>query len=143
MKLTAKQEKFAQKVASGATQSDAYRAAYGTKNMTNNSIWASASNLMKNVKVAARVRKLKKELADKELWTRENSVKALINTYKLAESSENPSAMTGAIKELNAMHGFNEPKKIDLTSGGEKIQFNNTMTAIEAAEAYQELMKND
>lgn len=33
--------------------------------------------------------------------------------------------------------------KIDLTSGGEKIQFNNTMTAIEAAEAYQELMKND
>lgn len=33
--------------------------------------------------------------------------------------------------------------KVDLTSGGEKIQFNNTMTAIEAAEAYQELMKND
>lgn len=143
MKLTAKQEKFAQEVVSGATQADAYRAAYSTENMTDNSVWVNASKLMNNAKVALRVRELKKELADKELWTRENSVKALIATYRMAMAIENPNAMTGAIKELNAMHGFNEPKKIDLTSGGEKIQFNNTMTAIEAAEAYQELMKND
>lgn len=143
MKLTAKQEKFAQEVVSGATQADAYRRAYRTDKMKPETIYTNASELLKNRKVALRVQELKKELADKELWTRENSVKALINTYKLAESTENPSAMTGAIKELNAMHGFNEPNKIDLTSGGKKIQFNNTMTAIEAAEAYQDLMKND
>lgn len=141
MKLTAKQEKFAQGVVSGMSQADAYRAAYNAGKMKPETVQKRASELMRNGAVSGRVQELKKELADKELWTRENSVKALINTYKLAESTENPSAMTGAIKELNAMHGFNEPNKIDLTSGGGKIQFNNTMTAIEAAEAYQELMK--
>lgn len=143
MKLTAKQEKFAQGVVSGMSQADAYRAAYNAGKMKPETVQKRASELMRSGAVSGRVRELKKELADKELWTRENSVKALIATYRMAMAIENPNAMTGAIKELNAMHGFNEPKKIDLTSGGEKIQFNNTMTAIEAAEAYQELMKND
>lgn len=140
MKLTAKQEKFAQSLAGGLNQSDAYRQVYRTDRMKPETIYKRASELSKNRKVAGMVQELKKELADKELWTREDSVKGLIATYKMAKAIKNPNAMTGAIKELNAMHGFNEPNKIDLTSGGEKIQFNN-MTAIEAAEAYQELMK--
>jgi hypothetical protein len=29
--------------------------------------------------------------------------------------------MTGAVKELNAMHGFNEPSKLELTGGLEVV----------------------
>ena len=46
------------------------------------------------------------------LWTRENSVKALIKAYKAAEEERQASGMTGAIKELNAMHGFNAPTEV-------------------------------
>jgi hypothetical protein len=59
---------------------------------------------------------LKAEIAEKQLWTRENSVKALIGAYKVAKEGNNASGMTGAIKELNAMHGFNAPVKVDHAS---------------------------
>jgi hypothetical protein len=39
------------------------------------------------------------------------SVKALVQAYK----EGNGSVKVSAVKELNAMHGFNAPQKIDLT----------------------------
>lgn len=49
------------------------------------------------------------------------SVNALINAYQVAERGDNPSAMTGAVKELNAMHGYNEPSKLDITNSDGSI----------------------
>jgi hypothetical protein len=53
------------------------------------------------------VTELKGNLAKKALWTRENSVKALIQVY---EEGNGP-VKVAAVKELNLMHGFNAPTK--------------------------------
>ena len=108
MTLTAKQEAFAQAIADGMTQADAYRTAYDAEGMTDNTIYVKASELIRNDKVAERVKELKSMLVEKVLWTRDMSVKALVQTFK--ESSG--SVKVAAVKELNAMHGYNEPSKL-------------------------------
>lgn len=114
--LTWKQEKFCQCVADGMTQSDAYRAAYNTARMKPESVYVNASKLMADAKIAQRLGELRKKLASKALWTREMSVKALVDAYKVARDGRQSAAMTGAVKELNAMHGYNAPARVDLSS---------------------------
>lgn len=113
--LTEKQDAFAKAIASGSNQSDAYRAAYNAEKMKPETVWSNASRLLNDSKVSARIAELKAELAKKALWTREMSVKALIKAYKIAEESGSASGMTGAVKELNLMHGYNEPAEMRLT----------------------------
>jgi hypothetical protein len=115
MSLTAKQEAFCQAIADGMNQADAYRHAYDTSNMKDSSIHVNASKLLSDAKVTQRVTFLKQALESKALWTREMSVKALINAYKVAQDKKNAVGMTGAVKELNAMHGYNEPVRLDVT----------------------------
>ena len=109
MNLTAKQEAFAQAVASGKTQADSYRLAYNAIKMTDKQIWEKASEVKGNVKVTARVNELKAALADKALWTRQDSVEALKGVAQGVEAKG--SEVVAAIKELNSMHGYNEPIK--------------------------------
>jgi phage terminase small subunit len=113
MTLTAKQEAFAQAVAGGMTQADAYRSAYSAENMKSAVIDVKACELMKNGKVSVRVASLKSELESKGLWTRERSVKALANIADGAEAKANE--IVAAIKELNLMHGFNAPSKVEIS----------------------------
>jgi hypothetical protein len=108
MTLTAKQEAFAQAIADGMTQADAYRTAYDAESMSDNAIYVEASKLIDNPNVAQRVKELKDALADRVLWTREMSVKALVQTFK--ESSG--SVKVACVKELNQMHGYNEATKV-------------------------------
>ena len=115
--LTAKQEAFAQAIASGKTQADAYRHAYDASNMKDSSIHVNASKLLSDAKVAQRVKELKAQVSEKALWTREMSVLALADIAQGAEARANEKV--AAIKELNAMHGFNEPVKVQL--GGEVV----------------------
>ena len=110
-KLTAKQEAFAQAIADGLGQADAYRTAYDAENMKDETVYPNASRLMSNSKVAARVAQLKSQVVEKQLWSREMSVKALVQAYK----EGNGAVKVSAVKELNAMHGFNAPQKIDVT----------------------------
>lgn len=114
VKITHKQEAFAQAIASGMTQADAYRAAYSAERMADGAIYREASLLLDNPKVAQRVVELKGQLEKKQLWTREMSVKALAGAYKLAQGTGNARDMIGAVKELNLMHGFNEPTRFDV-----------------------------
>lgn len=111
IKLTAKQEAFAQGIADGLGQADAYRMAYDADGMKDESIYPQASKLMKNPKIATRVAELKAQVADKQLWTREMSVKGLMSAYRIALEAKSSTGMTGAVKELNIMHGYNEPTK--------------------------------
>ena len=113
--LTAKQEAFCQAIADGMTQADAYRTAYSAEKMADKTIWEKASALMADGKVTARVAELKQALAEKQLWSREMSVKGLVAAYRVASEGKNASGMTGAIKELNAMHGYNEPAKVNIS----------------------------
>lgn len=108
--LTAKQEAFCQGIADGLGQADAYRAAYGCEDWKDNVIYSKASVLMKNGKVLERIRELRSEVQEKQLWSREMSVKALVQAYREGSGS----VKVAAVKELNAMHGYNEPAKINI-----------------------------
>ena len=64
--LTQQQEKFAQGVASGLSQADAYRAAYPkSANWKDETVWQAASRLMANSKVSARVKSLADAVAER------------------------------------------------------------------------------
>ena len=110
MALTSKQELFAQCVASGKSQSDAYRAAYDVREDTNPLTTNNdAYKLMQNPDISARVEELKEELSKKYLWTREDSVRELVSRLSNAKDGD----AFNAIKILNEMHGYNEPTKTE------------------------------
>ena len=108
MSLTVKQEAFAQGIADGLTQADAYRAAYDADGMSDGAIYVEASKLIDRPNVAQRVKELRDALSERVLWTREMSVKALVQTFRESAGS----VRVAAVKELNAMHGYNEPSKL-------------------------------
>ena len=112
MTITAKQENFCQAIARGMNQSDAYRSAYDAGNMKPESINVNASKLCADAKVALRVTALKDEIAAKALWTREDSVLTL---KYVIDASDKGMEITGAVKVLNEMHGYNAPKEINVT----------------------------
>lgn len=108
--LTAKQEAFCQGIADGLGQADAYRAAYDAEDMKENSVYVNASKLMKNAKVMQRIAELRSQVQEKQLWSREMSIKALVQAYREGSGS----VKVAAVKELNAMHGYNEPAKLSI-----------------------------
>jgi hypothetical protein len=113
MSLTAKQEAFAQAVASGMSQAEAYRTNYDVDpDCKPETIWEEASRVANDRNVSARVTFLKDEIAAKALWTREDSVLTLkaIATDEAARHGDK----TGAVKVLNEMHGYNAPKEINV-----------------------------
>jgi len=116
VKLTAKQEAFAQAIADGMGQADAYRMAYDAEGMKDNTVYPKASRMMNEGKIRARVDELKSQVAEKQLWSREMSVKALVQAYREGSGA----VKVSAVKELNAMHGYNEPSKLNIT--GSMIQ---------------------
>ena len=111
MNLTPKQEKFAQCVADGMSQADAYRTAYDCKPTTKpESIQDSAYKVMANPDVYQRVEELREQLAEKSLWSRADSVRVLagIANSGAGENAAKPTEIVAAVKELNAMHGWNK-----------------------------------
>lgn len=110
--ITDKQENFSQAVASGMTQADAYRSAYNASAMKAETVQKRASELMRNGVIAGRVAELKDELAEKALWTREQSVAVLVGVIGDGESRAGDKI--SAVKVLNDMQGFNAPTKLDV-----------------------------
>lgn len=109
--LTPKQEKFATEfVNNGGNASAAYRHAYNTSRMKEASIHRKAHDLAHDVKVGARINKLKAEASDKAMWSFEHSVQALA---AIAREPDRQSDAVAAIRELNKMLGFNQAKKIE------------------------------
>ena len=112
MALTDKQERFAQAIADGMNQADAYRIAYKPKPMSADALYVRAHEVATNSKVAVRVSELKGAIAAKLLWTREQSVAVLSDIAR--DSEVKASEKVSAVKELNSMHGFNAPTKHEL-----------------------------
>lgn len=110
--LTPKREKFANAVADGLSQADAYRAAFEVKPGTKpETIQANASRLMADSMVAARVAEIRKALADKALWSREDSVRTLADIARGVDAEAKPSDRVAAVKAINAMHGWDAAQK--------------------------------
>ena len=121
-KLTPQMEKFCQGIADGLSQADAYRQAYPkSKDWKPETLHPQASKMMADPKIVTRVQELKEQLSSKALWTRADSVRALQNAISIAENKDNAAGLVAAIKELNAMHGFNEPSKLELTGGTNNV----------------------
>ena len=114
MSLTPKQEKFAQEVASGKSQADAYRAAFDCAKSSQTTIIKRASELMANRDISGRVAELKAQLSEKALWSREDSVNALLSVINNPDKQRD---IVAAVKELNLMHGYEAPKEIKHSGG--------------------------
>ncbi len=78
MSLTPKQEKFIQSIVSGLSQREAYKQAYNTSRMKEETIDVKASELFNDGKVTVRYKALMKEHKDKALYTREEAINDLI-----------------------------------------------------------------
>lgn len=77
-RLTPKQEKFCQEIASGKSQRQAYLSAYPTsKNWQENTIDSRASVLMKNKKVIKRLDEIRDSMNHKIVWNRTRALKEI------------------------------------------------------------------
>lgn len=113
--LTPKQEAFVQAYLTTGNASEAYRLAGYSQNASPKTINEAASRLLADSKVAARLSTLRERLEQKLLWAREDSVKVLASIAKEEPDAPHP-ARVSAVKELNAMFGYNAPAKVDHTS---------------------------
>ncbi len=103
MKITPAQEHFAQLVAGGKSQSEAYQTAYPkAQAWKDEAVWSQASRLMP--KVSARIDAIRAELATKTLWTMEQATALLMDVATNLE--ERAGDRIKAIAELNKLHGY-------------------------------------
>lgn len=115
LKLTQQQENFASKYVECGNATAAYKFAYPkSEKWKESAVWSESSKMLSNTKVLQRVNELKQELANKNLWTREDSVKILAEIANY--TYQNNTDRINALKELNRMHGYEGVKKVDLQS---------------------------
>lgn len=110
--LTPKQEAFVQAYLTTGNASEAYRQCYSAGNMKPAVINVKASELLADGKVSVRLSTLREQLAERLLWAREDSVKVLASIAKEEPDAPHP-ARVSAVKELNAMFGYNAPAKVE------------------------------
>ena len=95
MKLTPKQESFAQAIVSGMNQSDAYRSAYKVRANTKSAcVNVAASKLMADANVSLRVDELRKPAVKKAQMTLESHLARL---QALSEAAEGEMQYSAAI----------------------------------------------
>lgn len=97
MKLTFKQEKFAELVASSEGQSEAYRKAYDAQNMNDNVISVEASRLMENPKITLRIKELRGPVITKTHKALEILLAELDELKKAAMAKEQYSTAVNAV----------------------------------------------
>lgn len=101
--LTPKQEKFVQCIIEGMSQSDAYRSSYSAKNMSDKTVWESASRLMSDSKVSARIKELREQIDKKTIMTAQERLEWLSSLIKSAE--ETTADKLKASDQMNKMQG--------------------------------------
>lgn len=101
--LTPKQELFAQKIAEGMSQADAYRSAYACKNMSDNAIYREASLLVDNPNIAQRLKELRDMAAKPSIMSAQKRKEWLTEVINDPEVDIN--ARLRASDQLNKMEG--------------------------------------
>ena len=120
IKLTSQQEAFAQKVAEGLSQSDAYRFAYPkSKKWTDETLWPRASKLAAEYKVLTRIKELQVKAAQKCAVTVESLVKHLDEVRIMALEDEKPqcAAAVNAIMAQAKLLGLDK-QLLEVTGSG-------------------------
>ena len=108
--LTDKEELFAQEVASGATQSAAYRKHYDASNMQPNSIHVEASKLRKIPKVSLRIDELKAKAADEAIVDASMVLRGLLTEAEWMGEGSSHSARVSAWEKLGKHLGMFKDK---------------------------------
>ena len=96
--LTPKQERFCQCIVKGMSQTDAYKEAFDTLKMKEETIWSNASRLIKNSKVIARVEELKKGIEKELVYSALESFNKLKEIQELALANGVKPDLTNALK---------------------------------------------
>lgn len=105
MKLTAKQEAFAQAYVETGNASEAYRQSYSTKNMKPETVNRAAFEATQHPKVSARVAELQQFHAKRHEITVDSLSEKLEAAYALAQENGQTAAMVAAVKEMGVLHG--------------------------------------
>jgi phage terminase small subunit len=96
--LTAKQEAFVKNIIDGMSQADAYRSAYPNQKMTDKTVWESASKLMKNPKVSARLQELRDSMMKPTIMTAQERLEYLTRVIKGEECEKVAVAVDGKVE---------------------------------------------
>ena len=124
MALTPKQESFAQNVASGKTQADAYRAAFSAGKMKPETIQQAASRLMANSKVSARVTELRKPIIEEVGYSLEAHLKRLEGlSIKAAQAGQFGPAVSAEISRGKASGHYVTKVDANITQAPTSIVF--------------------
>ena len=101
--LTAKQEKFVQKIIEGNSQAEAYRSAYSTKNMSDKTIHEAASRLASDSKVSARLSELRGQLTKATIMSAQERLEWLTRLIQSEEETTGDKLKAADI--MNKMQG--------------------------------------
>jgi len=88
IKLTAKQEKFAQAFVEIRDATKAYRIAYSAEKMSKEALWIQANRIKATTKVAARIAELQRGHQKRHNITIDNLTDKLLEIYKIAMSPD-------------------------------------------------------
>ena len=88
MKLTVKEEAFVQGLFSGLSQRKAYKEAYNTDRMKDETIDVKACNLAKTDKVRIRLQVLQDKVANDNLWSKERLIKEFEEIKNMCKALE-------------------------------------------------------
>ena len=105
-KLTVKQEAFAQFYLECGNASEAYRRAYDSENMQEQTIWRKAIEVLQNGKVTARLEHLQAEARQRNEVTIDTITKMLKEDRELARTEKQTSAAVSAVMGLAKIHGL-------------------------------------
>jgi hypothetical protein len=70
--------------------------------------------MISNPYVQSRLRELMDAVADDCVWRREDSIRALLAGLDMAETTRD---CVAAVRELNSMHGYVAPAKVQVDGG--------------------------
>lgn len=117
--LTLKQEEFSQQLAKGATNSEAYRAAYNCDGMAASTVHQEACKLAQNPKVSQRLEALLSQKAHAE---QRASIKAServnAKTWAMIDNPDTPPAVVANLLNLQAKINGMLTDKIEVSNAG-------------------------
>ena len=116
VKLTIKEEQFCLNIASGkfADNTAAYRAAYQPQTKNKATVHRAAKRLIDLSKICTRIEELRAPVIKKLEYTLEGQLKKFQKAYNLAETTDQPSAMTGAVDKQTKLLDLYPADKIKL-----------------------------
>ena len=138
MKLTAKQEAFCLAYIETNNASEAYRRAYNASKMKDGTVHQTASRLLADVDVTARLEQLRAPVRERAKITLESHLDRLNHLSLMAEQAEQYSAAIKAEESRGKVSGL-YVEKIE-HSGMQTIKVTADMNPQDAAKAYQDLM---